>query len=1198
MKATGTRRWLLNARVLSAKWLYVFLFGLAFLHLGGCGGGGDDHPAEAPTAVLEVLDDSGSPLSGNRIAYGQDFILSGSKSVEGNGGSIVRYHWTAVTAPVGVFSGSGTVTTDTSNLTVDAGSTAVPAGSQTYRLQVEDGSGNLSAPVEVQLVIYVPNQPPAPVANAHPMSGFAPLRVDFDASGSSDSDGTIRSYAWDFGDGGTGSGVKVTHNYLASGNYSVALTITDDDGASASIDPKLQVQVLPPPVVEITPASASLEPGEAQQFTARVTGASNTAVAWSLENSDCGSIDANGLFTAGNPPQSCQNLVRAVSLADDRVSATARVSVQTCVNASFTVDETKDVADANPGDKICDIGVGKCSLRAAIEEANACLGPNTVNVPGGIYLLTLGQLRVTDDLTVIGEGAGNTIVDAFARSLVFSISSEVSSATLEGMTLRNGMGGGVHTGANQTTIRNALITHNTAPGDSWGGGVDAWKAGATTVVENSEITFNKAAHAGAIKFSNNNLVLRGTTVSNNYTDDSRYGAIVDWSNQPSSLVIENSTIAGNEGTGITLFEARASITNATITGATDGAGIRSERNSVVTVTNSILYGNSRNCESGGNIGGSIVSGGHNIEARNTCGFAAAGDLINTNPMLGPLADNGGPTRTRGLQPGSPAIDAGDDVACMASDQRGVARPSGSSCDIGAYEDDGTVLAATCLPPLMVTSTLDTVDAEIGDGLCDDGAGNCTLRAAIQEANACVGADLIDLPAGSYPLTLAGIGENATATGDLDVTDDLVINGAGAAATIIDASAPFDDRIFHVLNNVTTAFDGLTLQGVNIDWNVPGGGIATNGNITVSNTRISGNTAGSGAAIYAGATGTVVAIAHSDLSNNSSAERGGAVYVAGMLNASGSTFSGNTAGNYGGAIYGHNGARLNIEGSVVDGNGGTWAAIVGMDNAIIDITDSTVSNSVPTNDSTRGVTGWSDSTINITRSTISGNEGGISSTGAYQYGGGSVLNITDSTISGNSTNTTGGGVYTDGLFTITGSTLSGNTGWDGAGICIVGSGTITNSTISGNSNNSVNGRGGGIGCSGVVTLLNSTVAGNNSQFGGGIGLTNGTLIIGNSIVANNSTDCDLGGGMIVTSNGHNIERQDTCGLADATDRAGINPLLSPLADHGGPTQTHALSLNPPSPAIDAGDDTTCPATDQRGVSRPQAAHCDIGAYEAQ
>lgn len=208
-----------------------------------------------------------------------------------------------------------------------------------------------------------------------------------------------------------------------------------------------------------------------------------------------------------------------------------------------------------------------------------------------------------------------------------------------------------------------------------------------------------------------------------------------------------------------------------------------------------------------------------------------------------------------------------------------------------------------------------------------------------------------------------------------------------------------------------------------------------------------------------------------------------------------------------------------------------------------------------------------------------------------------MNITDSTISGNSTNTTGGGVYTDGLFAITGSTLSGNTGWDGAGICIVGSGTITNSTISGNSNNGVNGRGGGIGCSGVVTLLNSTVAGNNSQFGGGIGLTNGTLIIGNSIVSNNSIDCGLGGGMIVTSNGHNIERQDTCGLADATDQVGIDPLLGSLSDNGGPTQTHALSLNPPSPAIDAGDDTTCPATDQRGVSRPQAAHCDIGAYEA-
>src|SRR3990172_8808874 len=67
----------------------------------------------------------------------------------------------------------------------------------------------------------------------------------------------------------------------------------------------------------------------------------------------------------------------------------------------------------------------------------------------------------------------------------------------------------------------------------------------------------------------------------------------------------------------------------------------------------------------------------------------------------------------------------------------------------------------------VNSTADAVDASLGDGTCDDGSGNCTLRAAIQEANALSGPDTIDLPAGTYTLTIPGTGEDAAATGDLD-----------------------------------------------------------------------------------------------------------------------------------------------------------------------------------------------------------------------------------------------------------------------------------------------------------------------------------------------------------------------------------------------------------------------------------------------
>jgi hypothetical protein len=81
----------------------------------------------------------------------------------------------------------------------------------------------------------------------------------------------------------------------------------------------------------------------------------------------------------------------------------------------------------------------------------------------------------------------------------------------------------------------------------------------------------------------------------------------------------------------------------------------------------------------------ITSGGHNLSSDSTCGFTAGGDLQNTNPLLGPLATNGGPTPTYALLPGSPAFDTGPNTGCPATDQRGITRPQGIRCDIGAFE---------------------------------------------------------------------------------------------------------------------------------------------------------------------------------------------------------------------------------------------------------------------------------------------------------------------------------------------------------------------------------------------------------------------------------------------------------------------------------------------------------------------------------
>src|SRR5207247_9755677 len=105
--------------------------------------------------------------------------------------------------------------------------------------------------------------------------------------------------------------------------------------------------------------------------------------------------------------------------------------------------------------------------------------------------------------------------------------------------------------------------------------------------------------------------------------------------------------------------------------------------------------------------------------------------------------------------------------------------------------DGTMAAN-----FTVDSTADAVDARPGDGVCATLAGQCTLRAAVQEANARPGTDSISVPPGTYVLAIPGAGEDASATGDLDITDDLTITGSGAGSTIVDGGHL--DRVFHVV----------------------------------------------------------------------------------------------------------------------------------------------------------------------------------------------------------------------------------------------------------------------------------------------------------------------------------------------------------------------------------------------------------------
>lgn len=253
----------------------------------------------------------------------------------------------------------------------------------------------------------------------------------------------------------------------------------------------------------------------------------------------------------------------------------------------------------------------------------------------------------------------------------------ITYSTLSSNTTTGGMGGGIHN-TGQLTISNSKFSANsTSPVENGGGLSNLGNALITT----SFFIDNLAPHGlGGGIYNGGQLTILADTLAANQASSGRGGGL--YSGTAGTLSISNATFSGNysgyEGGGL-YVGGSAIILNSTIFNNLPNSVVHNG-SAVVSVKNTIIAGAPT-----GNCVGAITSLGNNLEDQATCGFTAPNDLQNTNPELGPLADNGGPTPTHALIPGSPAINGGSNDGCPAGDQQGVRRPLLGTCDIGAYE---------------------------------------------------------------------------------------------------------------------------------------------------------------------------------------------------------------------------------------------------------------------------------------------------------------------------------------------------------------------------------------------------------------------------------------------------------------------------------------------------------------------------------
>jgi hypothetical protein len=876
------------------------------------------------------------------------------------------------------------------------------------------------------------------------------------------------------------------------------------------------------------------------------------------------------------------------------------------------------------------IGGGAILARATLTVTASTISGNSADFGGGIRAfgdVMVISSTISGNSAIFLEGRGGGIhADGNVTVISSTISGNsaqfggggigavgnvtVTSSTISGNSATGveGVGGGIYT-PETVTITSSTIAGNSA--ELLGGGI----AGGSVTVISSTISGNSAQLLGGGIRAVRDVAVTSSTISGNSVIrfDGRGGGIASF-----AVMVTCSTISGNSASdsgGIAPYIGAVTIKNSIIAGNTDDGrapDLRRRGNILFSVEYSLI---------GDNRGTGLAEAPVGIPD-------AKGNLIGgpihgvIDPKLNPLANNGGPTFTHALLPGSPANNAGNlnAVAGMDGvpefDQRGMpfGRVVNGRIDIGAVEYQ---------QPSDLNLLVDTLIDE-ADG--NHARGDLSLREAIALTNTYPSVDTI-----RFDPALAG-GTILLTKGELPITDILTIDGLGAELLTIDASGndptpDIDDgkgsRIFLIHDGNEFIDNPVTVRGLMLtggDSSGGGGAVFSGESFTIIGSTITGNHS----------------LGHPDIG-------GGAIFALGNLTITASTLAGNSVRfSIGGAVLAFGDVTINF--STISGNSDGSSSRGG----IYTLRDLVISSSTVFNNYGTGIAARNATVINCTisgnrgsgisarynatvfGSTISGNNGGgigankvavrdsTISGNMADFGGAisaSDVTVIGSVISGNSAATAGGGISATGVVTISSSTIIGNSAqFTGGGIGTFGNVVVTSSTISENKAN----EDGGI-RSGSATVTFSTISGN---LGGGI--SGNTLTLKNSIVAGN------GGNMFAADLHHvpingplSVEyslvgdktgtslAEAPVGMPDANGNliggpihGVIDPKLGPLANNGGPTLTHAPL--PGSPAVNAGNPNAVagvngvPMHDQRGApfGRIAGGAIDMGAVESQ